>query len=103
MSCSESAIVEGNTIDKQTESTLENLSASDLVANIHELKADEKKLTEQKMELYSKEKNLRSSIAQEILKKEKKMQELKDEIQILQDRCYKFTQALQDEPQNNSP
>lgn len=103
LSCSETALIEDSTNEKPIESTLENLSALELIANIQKLKADEKKLTEQKQELFSKEKNLRRSIAQEILNKEKKMQELRAEIQILQDRCYKFTQALQDDPQNTCP
>jgi predicted transcriptional regulator len=91
---SKSALIEEGSNEKMDESRQEELSISELISNLQRIKSEERKLIEQKQEFSSKEKELRRMIVQEILKKEKKMQELEIEIQNLQNQCYRLTQAL---------
>jgi predicted transcriptional regulator len=76
------------------ELSLDSSSAQELISILQEIKILEKELTEQIRDLSCKEKDLRKKIIQEITKKQKTMQDLKVQIQSLQEKCYNLTQAL---------
>jgi len=90
----ESNVIAAESSRPSAELSLDTLSASELISTFRKIKTEELELTEKKQELYSKEKELRRKIMQEIANKQKTIQELKAEIQTLQDGCYNLTQAL---------
>ena len=72
----------------------ETSSAQELISVLQQVKTQEKELTQQIQDLSSKEKDLRKKIIQEIANKQKTIQDLKVQIQSLQDKCYNLTQTL---------
>ena len=83
------------TVSSQTsEKSLESLSASELISTLQKVKAEEQKLANQISEFFSKEKDLRKKIMAEIIERQKTIQNLKAQIQTLQNGCYNLTQAL---------
>ena len=84
----ESNVISNESSQPSAELSLDTLNASELVSTFQKIKTEEQKLTEQKQELSFKEKDLRRKIMEEIAKKQKAIQELKVEIQSLQDGCY---------------
>ena len=90
----ESNVISNELSEPSAELPLDTLSATELISTFQKIKKEEQKLTEQRQELSSKEKDLRRKIMQEIAKKQKTIEELKVEIQSLQDGCYNLTQAL---------
>jgi predicted transcriptional regulator len=99
----ESNVISNESSQPSAELSLDTLNASELVSTFQKIKTEEQKLTEQKQELSFKEKDLRRKIMEEIAKKQKAIQELKVEIQSLQDGCYNLTQALCADLSTNLP
>ena len=91
---SESKVMAALSSQPFPEKSLESLSATELISTLQKVKAEEQKLANQISEFFSKEKDLRKKIMAEIIKRQKAIQDLKSQIQTMQNGCYNLTQAL---------
>jgi hypothetical protein len=78
--------------------SLNSLDVSELILSYQKLKTEEQELIESKQNLQEMEQDLRGRLIREICKKKKAVEELRDEINFIQNICKEIDKELDSQP-----